>query len=191
LATLATMIVLQGIRFAWTNGAPSGSVPPIYRAIGAGNYGGLPYNVLVLLVVALVFGVLLHRTVFGRKIFIVGGNPITARLVGINADRVTMICYVISGMLAAIAGLVLSGFVGVVDNWVGRGFELNSIVAAVIGGVALSGGRGSLPGALAGAAILVTVFNAVLLFGLPVQFQIIIQGFVIILATAFYARRVL
>ena len=62
-------------------------------------------------------------------------------------------------------------------------------MAAVIGGVALSGGRGTLPGALAGAAILVTVFNAVLLFGLPVQFQIIIQGLVIIVATAFYARQ--
>jgi ribose/xylose/arabinose/galactoside ABC-type transport system permease subunit len=189
LATLATMIVLQGVRFAWTHGAPSGSVPPVFRTLGSANFHGLPYNMLVMLVVAAVFGVLLHRTTFGRKIYIAGGNPVTARLVGINADRVIIICYAISGVLAAIAGLVLSGFVGVVDNWVGRGFELNSIVAAVIGGVALSGGRGSLPGALAGAAVMVTVFNAVLLFGLPVQFQIIIQGVVIIMATAFYARR--
>ena len=113
----------------------------------------------------------------------------TARLVGINADRVTMTCYVISGALAAIAGLVLSGFVGVVDNWVGKGFELNSIVSAVIGGVALSGGRGTLHGALAGTLILVTVFNAVLLFGLPVQFQIIIQGAVIVAASSVYSRQ--
>ena len=189
LATLATMIVLQGVRFAWTHGAPSGSVPPIFRTLGAGSTHNLPYNILVLLLVATVSAVLLHKTTFGRRIYITGGNPLTARLVGIDADRVTIVCYVISGMLAALAGLILSGFVGVVDNWVGKGFELNSIVAAVIGGVALSGGRGSLPGALAGAAILVTVFNAVLLFGLPVQFQIIIQGLVIIVATAFYARR--
>jgi ribose/xylose/arabinose/galactoside ABC-type transport system permease subunit len=189
LATLATMIVLQGVRFAWTHGAPSGRVPPIYRIFGAGSFDGIPYNILVLIAVAAVFGVLLHKTTFGRKIYITGGNPVAARLVGINADRVTIACYMISGALAALAGLVLSGFVGVVDNWVGKGFELNSIVAAVIGGVALSGGRGSLPGALAGATILVTVFNAVLLFGLPVQFQIIIQGIVIIVATAFYARQ--
>ena len=189
LATLATMIVLQGVRFAWTKGAPSGSVPPIFRTIGAGNFHGLPYNVLVVIAVVAIFGTLLHWSTFGRKIYITGGNPATARLVGIKADRVIITCYVISGGLAAVAGLVLSGFVGVVDNWVGRGFELNSIVAAVIGGVALSGGRGTLAGALAGAAVMVTVFNAVLLFGLPVQFQIIIQGVVIILATAFYARR--
>lgn len=189
LATLATMIVLQGVRFAWTHGAPSGSVPPVYRTLGAANFHDLPYDVLVLAVVGVVFGVLLHKTTFGRKIYITGGNSVTARLVGINADRVTIACYMISGGLAALAGLILSGFVGVVDNWVGKGFELNSIVAAVIGGVALSGGRGTLPGALAGAAILVAVFNAVLLFGLPVQVQIIIQGVVIIVATAFYARQ--
>ena len=189
LATLASMIVLQGVRFAWTHGAPSGSVPPIFRTLGAGSTHDIPYDIVPLLAVAIAFMVLLHKTTFGRKIYITGGNPLTARLVGINADRVIILCYVISGVLAALAGLILSGFVGVVDNWVGKGFELNSIVAAVIGGVALSGGSGTLPGALAGAAILVTVFNAVLLFGLPVQFQIIIQGLVIIVATAFYARR--
>lgn len=189
LVTLATMIVLQGVRFAWTHGAPSGRVPPIFRTLGAGSFHGIPYNVLPLVLVALVFALVLHKSTFGRKIYITGGNPVTARLVGIDADRVTIVCYMISGGLAALSGLILSGFVGVVDNWVGKGFELNSIVAAVIGGFALSGGRGTLPGALAGAAILVTVFNAVLLFGLPVQFQIIIQGVVIIVATAFYARR--
>eukprot|EP01037_Dinobryon_pediforme_P015629 gene15629-15775_t len=189
LATLATMIVLQGVRFAWTHGAPSGSVPPIYRILGAGSIGHIPYNIFVLAAVAIVFGGILHFSTFGRKIYITGGNPMTARLVGINADRVTMTCYVISGALAAIAGLVLSGFVGVVDNWVGKGFELNSIVSAVIGGVALSGGRGTLHGALAGTLILVTVFNAVLLFGLPVQFQIIIQGVVIVAASSVYSRQ--
>ena len=189
LATLATMIVLQGVRFAWTHGAPSGSVPPLFRTLGAGTIHGIPYDLFVLIGVAAACIVLLHRATFGRKIYITGGNPLTARLVGINADRVIITCYVLSGVLAALAGLILSGFVGVVDNWVGKGFELNSIVAAVIGGVALSGGRGTLTGALAGAAILVTVFNAVLLFGLPVQFQIILQGLVIITATAFYARQ--
>ena len=81
--------------------------------------------------------------------------------------------------------MILSGFVGIVDNWVGKGFELNSVVAAVIGGVALSGGRGTIPGALVGAAILVVVFNAVLLIGFPIEFQIIIKGLVIVAAAAF------
>ena len=189
LATLATMIVLQGIRFAYTQGAPSGNVPPFYRVLGSQTLYGVPYNLLILIVLAAVFSFLLHRTTFGRRIYITGGNPVAARLVGINADRVTIAAYVISGGLAALAGLILSGFVGIVDNWVGRGFELDSIVAAVMGGVALSGGRGSILGGLVGAAILVVVFNAVLMIGFPVQFQIIIKGLVIIVAAALYVRR--
>jgi ribose/xylose/arabinose/galactoside ABC-type transport system permease subunit len=189
LATLATMIVLQGMRFAYTQGAPSGNVPPFYRVLGSQLFYGVPYNLMILVVLAAVFSILLHQTTFGRRIYITGGNPVTARLVGINADRVTMACYVISGGLAALAGLFLSGFVGIVDNWVGRGFELDSIVAAVMGGVALSGGRGSIIGALVGAAILVVVFNAVLMIGMPIQFQIIIKGVIIVVAAAFYVKR--
>jgi len=189
LATLATMIVLQGFRFAYTQGAPSGNVPPLFRQIGSATWHGLPYNMMLMLVLAVVFVVLLSRSRFGREVYITGGNPTTARLLGINADRVTVIGYIISGALAAVAGLVLSGYVGIVDNWVGRGFELDSIVAAVMGGISLSGGRGGIAGGLFGAAILVVVFNAVLLFGLPVQLQIIIKGIVIVLAAAFYVRR--
>lgn len=189
LATLATMTLLQGLRFAYTQGAPSGNVPPIYRVLGSQTFYGVPYNIMILIVMAAVFSILLQKTTFGRKIYLTGGNPVMARLVGINADRVTIACYVISAGLAALAGLIFSGFVGIVDNWVGRGFELDSIVAAVMGGVALSGGRGSIIGGLLGAAILIVVFNAVLMIGFPIQFQIIIKGLVIIVAAAFYVRR--
>lgn len=188
LATLATMIVLQGLRFAWTQGAPSGNVPPVFRVLGSQTIYGVPYNLIVMLVLAAIFGVLLHKAAFGRRVYITGGNPTTARLVGIAADRITIACYIISGVLAAIAGLLLSGFVGVVDNFVGRGFELDSIVAAVLGGVALSGGRGSVGGALAGAAILVVLSNAVVVVGMPIQLQIIIKGLVIIVAASLYVR---
>jgi ribose/xylose/arabinose/galactoside ABC-type transport system permease subunit len=189
LATLATMIVLQGFRFAYTQGAPSGNVPPLFRVVGSETLYGIPYNLMLLAVLAVIFGLVLARSRFGREVYITGGNPTTARLLGINADRVTIIGYIISGFLAAIAGLVLSGYVGIVDNWVGRGFELDSIVAAVMGGIALSGGRGTIVGGLVGAAILIVVFNAVLMCGLPVQLQIIIKGLVIVAAAAFYVRR--
>jgi ribose/xylose/arabinose/galactoside ABC-type transport system permease subunit len=189
LATLATLTLLQGMRFAYTQGAPSGNVPPIYRVLGSQLYYGVPFNMIILAALTIVFSLLLHKSTFGRRIYITGGNPVTARLVGINADRVTIACYVISGGLAALAGLILSGFVGIVDNWVGRGFELDSIVAAVMGGVALSGGRGSIIGGLLGTAILVVVFNAVLMIGFPVQLQFIIKGLVIIIAAAFYVRK--
>jgi len=189
LATLATMTLLQGMRFAYTQGAPSGNVPPIYRVLGSQTFMGVPYNLMILIVVATVFSVLLHKSTYGRRVYLTGGNPAMAHLVGIHADRITIASYVISGGLAALAGLIYSGFVGIVDNWVGRGFELDSIVAAVMGGVALSGGRGSIMGGLLGAAILVVVFNAVLMIGMPIQFQIIIKGVVIIAAAAFYLRK--
>jgi ribose/xylose/arabinose/galactoside ABC-type transport system permease subunit len=142
LATLAMWIVLEGCRYAYNGGAPSGNVPAFFRVIGAGGFHGIPYNILIMAAIAAVFVVILHVSTFGRRVFLVGGNPVMARLVGIRVDRVVIACYMLSGLLAATAGLVLSGFVGLVDNFVGRGFELDSIVAAVLGGLALSGGRG-------------------------------------------------
>jgi ribose/xylose/arabinose/galactoside ABC-type transport system permease subunit len=189
LATFATAIVLQGLRFAYTQGAPSGNVPPLFHEMGTGFIGGMPVNVLILAVLAVVFGVLLHLSTFGRRVFMVGGNSESARLVGVSPDVIRIACYVASAMLAGLAGLVLSGFVGIVDNWVGRGFELDSIVAAVMGGVALSGGRGSLLGGLTGAAILIIVFNVVLLVGMPIQAQTIVKGVIIIAASACYVIR--
>ena len=144
---------------------------------------------MVLTTLAVVFSIILSRSTFGRGVYITGGGPLTAHLVGIDSDRVVVSCYVISGALAALAGLLLSGFVPVVDNWVGRGFELDSVVAAVMGGVALSGGRGTISGGLVGGAILVVVFNAVLLMGMPIQLQVVIKGLVIVFAAAMYVKR--
>lgn len=189
LATLATAIMLQGIRFWLTSGAPSGNIPPLFKQIGAGNVAGVPISLVIFLIIAVVFWFILHRSAYGRALYIVGGNPIAGRLVGLSSDRVIIIAYIISSLLAATAGLILAGFAGVVDNFVGRGFELDSIVAAVIGGVALSGGRGGIPGAVVGAAILIAIFNLVLLIGAPVQFQIIIKGAVIVVAAAFYVKK--
>jgi ribose/xylose/arabinose/galactoside ABC-type transport system permease subunit len=135
------------------------------------------------------FVVVLHYSAFGRRVYLVGGNPIMARLVGIKVDHITITCYVLSAVLASVAGLILSGFTSLVDNFVGRGFELDSIIAVVLGGVALSGGRGSILGGLAGAAILVLITNAILLFGLPIEMQLIIKGVVIVVAAALYAAR--
>jgi ribose/xylose/arabinose/galactoside ABC-type transport system permease subunit len=129
---------------------------------------------------------MLQRTAFGRKIYMVGGNPRAAELVGINVNRVTFGCYVLSSILAALGGLVLVGYVGSVDNWVGRGYELNSIIATVMGGVSLGGGRGTVLGALVGAFVLTEIFNITLLLGFPVQFQWVVKGVVILLAVAVY-----
>ena len=190
LATLAMMIVLQGVRFYYTQGAPSGSLSDGFRFLGAGRIAGIPANVIAFALCFAVLGWLLHKSSFGRKIYITGGNPASADLVGIRSDRVTIICYVICSVMAGIAGLFLVGFVGTVDNWVGRGYELDAIVACVIGGIALTGGKGTLWGAAAGALILVLIFNIVIILGLPVQAQMIIKGIIIIFAAALFAKAV-
>ena len=186
LATLAMMIVLQGVRFAWTKGAASGRVPELIRAVGSQAMYGIPINLLLLLVLAMIVGVALQRTTFGRKVYMVGGSPRAAELIGINVERVTFSCYVLSSILAAVGGLVLVGYVGSVDNWVGRGYELNSIIATVMGGVSLAGGHGTVFGALVGAFVLTEIFNIALLVGFPVQFQWVVKGVVILLAVAVY-----
>jgi ribose/xylose/arabinose/galactoside ABC-type transport system permease subunit len=189
LATFATNIVLQGMRFAWTKGAPLGGVPPLFRFVGTGTVFGIPFNAILAMILGAALAFVLSRTPFGRSVYIVGGNPKAARLIGLNTTAITIACYAISGVLAATAGLALVGYVGSVDNWVGRGYELDSIVACVIGGLALTGGRGSLIGALLGALILNVVFDIVLLLGMPVQIQLLLKGFVIVVAAAYGASR--
>ncbi len=186
LATLATTIVLQGIRFLYTEGSSGSTLPDGFSTIGQGRFLGLPVNLLILIGMALVLGYVLHFTRFGRKIFLVGGNPRAAMLVGIRTDAMIISCYVISAVVAAVAGLCLVGYVGQVDQWTGKGYELDSIVAAVMGGIAISGGRGNVLGALLGVFILIVMFNAVILLGLPVQVQMILKGIIVIAASALY-----
>lgn len=189
LATLATMIVLQGVRFAYTGGAPSGTLPDSLRFLSTGTIGGIPVSLILLLVVAFGAHWLLERTVFGRQLKLYGVNPDASRMTGAPVNFLVVMAFTISGLMAAIGGLVLVGYVGIVDNWTGRGFELDSIAAAVIGGAALSGGKGSVPGALLAALILVSLFNIVVILGLSIELQLVIKGTLIILAAAVYMTR--
>lgn len=189
LATLATMIVLQGVRFAYTGGAPSGTLPQELRYLSTGTVVGIPVAVMLLLVVAVAAHWVLERTVFGRRLKLYGVNPDAARMTGAPVHFLVVMAFTISGLMAAVGGLVLVGYVGIVDNWTGRGYELDSIAAAVIGGAALSGGRGSVPGALVATLILVSLFNIVVILGLSIELQMLIKGCLIILAAAVYMTR--
>lgn len=189
LATLATMIVLQGVRFAYTGGAPGGSLPETFRFLAAGSVLGIPVALIALTVVAFAMHWLLERTVFGRRLKLFGDSPDAAYMTGAPTKLLQVMAYVISGVMAALAGLFLVGYVGIVDNWTGRGYELDSIAAAVIGGAALSGGKGSVPGVLLAALILVSLFNIVVILGLSIELQLVIKGTLIILAVAVYMKR--
>jgi len=189
LATLATMIVLQGVRFAYTGGAPGGSLPETFRFLATGSIAGIPVALIALALVAFGMHWMLERTVFGRRLKLYGDSPDAAYMTGAPVRTLVVMAYVISGVMAALAGLFLVGYVGIVDNWTGRGYELDSIAAAVIGGAALSGGKGSVPGVLLAALILVSLFNIVVILGLSIELQLVIKGTLIILAAAVYMKR--
>lgn len=186
LATLATTIVLQGLRFLYTQGSTGSTLPSAFTTMGAGRVLGVPVNLVALVVLAAILGYLLLVSKWGRKIYLVGGNVRGAMLVGLPTDRIIIGCYMLCSVIAAIGGLFLVGYVGQVDQWTGKGYELDSIVAAVMGGVAITGGRGNIFGALLGVLILIVMFNAVILLGLPVQVQYILKGVIVIAASALY-----
>ena len=188
IATLGMILVVQGARFMYTGGTPKGSIPPGIKFIGGGNVGPVPAAVIVWAVVVVVFVILTRRTTFGRRLYAVGGNPRTAHLSGVNVNGVTIAAYVLCGLLAGVAGLVLTGYSGFADNWLGRGKDLDSIAAVVVGGTLFSGGRGGVLGTVAGVLIITIVYNLVLLLGLPEEVQRIVKGTAIILAVALYAR---
>jgi ribose transport system permease protein len=188
MATLGMMISIQGLRFLYTKGAPKGGFPPVLRYLGTGDVGFMPTSILSLTVLTVIALIILKKTTLGRKIYAIGGNIETARLSGYNIDLIITVVYMISGFTAAVAGLYLAGWVGISDNWVGKGYELDSIAAVVMGGTTFEGGRGGVLGTIVGVLIIMMLYNLVLLLHLPVQMQFLVKGGVIILATSFYAR---
>lgn len=187
--TLGMLILLQGARFVYSGGVPRGSIPDGLRFIGTGSVAGIPTPVILLAIIAIIGGVVLNRTSFGRRVYAVGGNKRATRLSGIRVDWVIIGTYVICSVLAAVSGLVLTGYIGLTDIWVARGYDLDSVAVVVVGGTALEGGRGGIGGTIAGVMILAILFNLVNLLNLNVESQLVIKGIVIIAAVALYSRR--
>jgi ribose/xylose/arabinose/galactoside ABC-type transport system permease subunit len=190
IATLGMMVILQGVQFLFTKGVPKGTFPPFLRFMGTGSLGPVPVSVLSFAVLLAFAAIVLRKTIFGRQLYATGGNINTAIISGYKTDLIIIVTYMISGLTAAIAGLYLSGWLGISDNWVGKGYEVDSIAAVVMGGTSFQGGKGGVFGTTAGVLIIATLYNLVLLLHFPLHFQYILKGGAIILAAAFYARRV-
>jgi ribose/xylose/arabinose/galactoside ABC-type transport system permease subunit len=185
-ATLGMLVLISGAQVAYTKGVPSGQVPPALTVLNSG-IGPLPISFLIWMAFNLVVGFVLYATPYGRKVYAVGSNREAARLSGINVDRILISVYVLCSLMAVVAGIVLSSYVGYVDRYLGRGFDLDSIAAAVVGGTAFTGGRGSIAGTMAGVLIVQLLSNMSLQLGLNFQLQLAIKGLVIIAAVALYS----
>lgn len=187
-ATLATLILIEGARLAWTQGVPSGSIPRGLRVLGTGRIAGVAVPVIVLLVVAVIASLVLRRTTYGRALYAAGANPRVAALSGVPVRTIVVTAYVICSLLAMLAGLMLSGYIGYVDRYLGQGFDLDSIAAALIGGAALTGGRGSVEGTIVGVTFVAVLLNLIVLLDAGIAVQLIVKGSVIVGAVALQRR---
>jgi ribose transport system permease protein len=194
ITTLGMLLILSGAVFLWTRGAPTGALAENFRAFGRGRIFdvpflvSLPYAVIVLVVVGAVSAYLLHRADFGRRLFAAGGSERAAYLSGVNVANVRTLAFVISALSAVIAGILLGG-IGGVSAQVGNGLEFEAIAAAVLGGVVLGGGRGSVLAAMAGALSLETLFTLMNFLGVDGALEDVVQGVIIIGAVAFAGFR--
>jgi ribose transport system permease protein len=195
ITTLGTLSVGRGLTFllaAGGAGTVASNVPmrdPGVGFLGAGYLGPVPMPVVIMVALVALAAVFLSNTVLGRQIYAVGSNPRAARLSGVAVDRVQLFTYVATGLLSALAGVISAGLLSTAATNLGQGIELDVIAAAVIGGTSLQGGEGSVVGTLFGAAIMAVVRNAFVLLGLPLHFQTMIIGAVILLAVGLDRRR--
>lgn len=198
--TLGSLYVARGVALLMTNGLTynnlSGS-PELgntgFDWLGFNRLFGIPVGVIVLAVVAIAAALLLTRTAFGRWLYSSGGNERAAELSGVPVKRVKVIVYMLSGICAAIAGLVLSSQLTSAGPNAGFTYELTAIAAVVIGGAALTGGRGNVLGTLLGAFVIIFLADGLVIIGVSFYWQTVFTGAVIVLAVLLnsiqYGRR--
>lgn len=186
IVTLGTFSLYRGLAEAATGGYVSyAGFPKSFLALGQGYVGGfVPAQLLVFAAVFVALWLLLHRTVFGRELGVIGFNAAGARFAGVRVGGITLRAYVLCGACAALAGLVYVARIGQAKADAGLGYELLAIAAVVLGGTSISGGRGTLHGTLLGLLCLVVLQNGLLLSGQPSEIAGLCAGVVLLVAIA-------
>lgn len=182
IVTLATMGIARGLALIYTGGYPIDGLPGWIRYFGSGTLLGIQVPILIMLAVYLAAWVLLERTPYGRYIYAIGGNEEATRLSGVRVARYKLLVYSIAGLTSAIAAIVLTGRLMSGQPNAGVGFELDAIAAVVMGGTAITGGRGAIAGTLIGALLLGVLNNGLNMVGINPYIQNVIKGGIILLA---------
>ncbi|WP_061050978.1 ribose ABC transporter permease [Vibrio mimicus] len=186
IATLVTMTLLRGVTMVYTDGRPISTgftdTADTFAWFGTGYALGIPVPVWLMVVVFAGAWYLLNHTRFGRYVYAVGGNESATRLSGINIDRVKIGVYAICGLLAALAGIIVTSRLSSAQPTAGMGYELDAIAAVVLGGTSLMGGKGRIMGTLIGALIIGFLNNALNLLDVSSYYQMIAKAVVILLA---------
>ncbi len=184
IATLATMTIFRGLTLVYTGGNPITGLGDnyLFQLFGRGYFLGIPVPAITMILAFVILFILLHKTPFGRKTYAIGGNEKAALISGIKVPKVKIMIYSLSGMLAALAGAILTSRLNSAQPTAGTSYELDAIAAVVLGGTSLSGGKGRIFGTLIGALIIGTLNNGLNLLGVSSFYQMVVKGIVILIA---------
>lgn len=182
IVTLGGLSLYRALALIFTGGNPIFGIPTEFRDAINGMVLGVPVPVIVVALIAVILWVVLNRSPLGEYILAVGGNPEAARIAGVPVARTKITVYVLSGGLAAVAALILTGRLGAADPTMGNLWELDAIAAAAIGGASLMGGKGSVVGTLMGAVILGGLRNGLTLMNVQAFYQLLATGIIILVA---------
>lgn len=185
IATLGMMSIARGAGYAITEGSPLANLPKDFFIYGQGQILGVPNLVIIAFLIVIVGDILMRRAALFRQIYYVGGNEDAARLSGINVNRVKLGVYTLSGLLAALAGVLSVSRFTVADPGAGTGEELRIIAACIIGGSSLQGGKGTVFGGLLGLIFVGFINNGMVLLRVPVYWQTLAMGAILLLAVGF------
>ncbi len=194
LATLGMMITLYGIlSIYFASGAPGpqpiGGFDTRYTDFVIGQTLGVPNLVIYAAVISVIVWVLWNKTVFGKNLYAVGGNPEAAKVSGVNVGKTLVLAYVFAGALYGIGGFLEAARIGSANNATGFGYELDAIAACVVGGISFSGGIGKVSGAIAGVLMFTVISYGMTFIGMDQYFQYIIKGVIIVAAVALDAKK--
>ncbi|CAI2475793.1 Ribose transport system permease protein rbsC [Serratia liquefaciens] len=181
-ATLGLWSALRGMGLFMTNALP---VPIDENAVLdwlGGQVLGLPVSAVIMLILFVIFQFISKKTAFGRSVYAIGGNASAAQLCGINVKRIRVLLFTLAGLLAAVTGILLAARLGSGNAGAASGLEFDVIAAVVVGGTALSGGRGSMLGTLLGVLVITLIGNGLVLLGINSFFQQVVRGVIIVLA---------
>ena len=180
IATFGTMVVIRGLVMTITDGQPAVGVDFDFIDLGRGKIIGIPIPAIILSVLLVLGGFILARTAFGRHVYALGGNEQSARLSGVHTIKLKILTYVICSLTAGVAGVVLAARLNTGSPIIGDNTALNVIAAVLLGGVTLSGGIGSMTGSLVGLLIIGVLGNGLNLLEIPVYYQRIAQGVLLV-----------
>ncbi len=180
IVTLSTQIIIRGVSYILTGGQPAQCENDAFNNMGTGSIMGIPIPVLYVILTFIILYFILNKTAFGRHVYSVGGNKEAARFAGVNVKKVQTQVFIISGIMAALAGIILAARLYSGQPSVGEGFERDAIAASVLGGTSFNGGIGTLSGTVIGALIMGILNNGMNLLKISSYWQFVVKGSVIL-----------